>query len=133
MTSEEAEDRQEIEWEALYGRIKSLLGQWGVEDAFGNGDYLIVDDNYGWNLQKIEIHSLGMLKPRIIEQLHTLLNDFPDWQIVIAVDVPGKEHWPLMGVTIRKHEIIDGLRREVLPPEFNDFKISGSRPGTGFD
>jgi hypothetical protein len=96
-------------------------------------DYLVVDDNYGWNLQKIEIHSLKMLKVPFINELRTFLNDFLDWQIVVAVDIPGKEHWPLMGITIRKHEIIGGLRREVLPPEFKDFKIPGSRPGTGFD
>jgi len=37
-----------------------------------------------------------------------------------------------MGITIRKHEIIDGLRRDVLPPEFKNFKIPGSRPDTGY-
>lgn len=131
--SEEPLDQQGAEWEALYAEIKTVLAPWGVEDAFGKGDYLIVDDNYGWNGQKIEIHSVRMLKVPIIEHLHALLNSFPDWQIVIAVDIPGKEHWPLMGVTIRKHEIIDGLRREVLPAEFEDFKIPGSRPGTGYD
>ncbi len=131
--SKEPLDKQEADWEALYAKIKTLLALWGIENAFGKGDYLIVDDNYGWNHQQIEIHSLRMLKPLIIEQLHALLNNFPGWQIVIAVDVPGKEHWPPMGVTIRDHEIIDGLRRDVLPPEFKDFKIPGSRPGTGYD
>jgi hypothetical protein len=41
--------------------------------------------------------------------------------------------WPPMGVTIRSQEMIDGLQRQYLPPEFQDFKIPGSRPGTGYD
>jgi len=127
------DERQWAEWEALCSSIKSLLAKWGTENAFGRGDYLIVDDNYGWNCHTIEIHTLKMLKLPIISELQRLLKEFPTWEIVIAVDVPGKEHWPRMGVTIRNHELIDGLRREVLPPDFKEFKIPGSRPGTGYD
>lgn len=133
MNSDDAEKRQEAEWETLYGRIKTLLSYWGVENAFGEGDYLIVDDNYGYNRQNIEIHKLRMLKVPIIQQLRSLLVTFPTWEIVISVDIPGKEHWPPMGVTIRNKEVIDALRREVLPEEFRFFKIPGSRPGTGYD
>ena len=133
MSSGSAEERQGVEWKALYERIKALLARWGVEDAFGKGDYLIFDDNYGFNRQSIEIHKLSMLKVPLIQQLRSLLVTFPGWEIVIAVDIPGNEHWPPMGFTIRNKEIIDGLRREYLPEELRFFKIPGSRPGTGYD
>lgn len=133
MSSNEPDDRQWAEWDALYGKVKEVLATWGVEDAFGKADFLIVDDNYGMNRHIIEIHKLQMLKLPVIQQLRGLLRELPGWEIVMALDIPGKEHWPLMGVTIRKHEIIDGLQREVLPPEFKDFHIPGSRPGTGYD
>ena len=116
------------------------MTRYGIEDACGHADYLIVDDDYGWARNTIEIHRLKMLKVEIILALQALLrrtdlvHGIPDWTIVILVDIPGKEgQWPPMGVTIRAREIIDGLQRQFLPPEFKDFKIPGSRPGTGYD
>lgn len=129
----EDDPQQEQEWEALYKLVVKTMAQWGVDNAFGKGDYLIVDDNYGWRRQKLEVQNLKMFKVEIIKALQSLLKDFPNWAIVMAVDVPGKEHWPSMGVTIRAHEIIDGLLRKYLPEEFRFLKIPGSRPGTGYD
>ena len=129
----EGDDKQWEEWEGLYAGIKDVLERWGVEDHFGKADYLIVDDNYGTDRQKIEIHSLKMLDPAIVIALRRLLSEYPAWEIVIAVDIPGKESWPPMGLTIRKHEIIDGLRREYLPKEYRSLRYFGSRPGTGYD
>ena len=136
MTPEEDEEEyteQENAWGALYERIVDVLRQFGTEDAFGKGDYLIVDDNYGWRRHKIEAHRLHMLRPDVVNALQLLLHDLPEWEIVLAIDVPGRESWPPMGLTIRKHEIIDGLRRTYLPAEFQQIKYAGSRPGTGYD
>ena len=127
------DELQEQEWEALYKLVVKTMAQFGVEEHFGKGDYLVVDDNYGWRRQKIEVHSLKMLRVDIVKALQALLKDFPDWAIVMAVDIPGKEDWPLMGFTIRPHEIIDGLLRKYLPEQFRFLKIPGSRPGTGYD
>lgn len=138
--NDDYDDRQAEAWEALYDQIVRLLRKWGVEDHRGHGDYLVVDDNYGWERNTIEIHRLKMLKVEIIQALQALLREkkllhgIPQWDIVILVDIPGKEgQWPPMGVTIRANEIIDGLQRQYLPPEFQNFKIPGSRPGTGYD
>jgi len=133
MTDAEYEDPEQSEaWEVLYERVKTVLHQFGVEDHFGDGDYLIVDDNYGWRRHSIELHKLHMLRPEIAVQLQELLNDYPDWEIVMAVDVPGTENtWPRMGITIYKHEIVDDLQRQYLPEEYRVFSYPGSRPGTG--
>ena len=80
------------------------------------------------------IHKLRMLDPALVRMLRMLLDDLPDWEIVIAVDVPGTENsWPRMGLIIRKHEIVDGLQRVHFPPEFQKVRFEGSRPGTGYD
>jgi hypothetical protein len=131
MTPEE-DEKQWQEWDALYEEVKSTLALWGVDDDFGKGDYLVVADNLG-NSQNIEIHNLKMLDPAIVVALRRLLTDYPAWTIVVSVDIPGKEAWPLMGLKIRKHEIIDGLRREYLPKEYQSLRYFGSRPGTGYD
>jgi hypothetical protein len=132
MTTED-EQRDRI-WTDLYQRVLNLLQQYGKEDAFGNGDFLVVDDNYGWRRHTINAFNLKMLSPNIVAALRVLLDNLPDWEIVLALDVPGKEKiWPHMGLTIRKHEIIDGLMRNYLPEPYRTFVFPGSRPGTGFD
>ena len=132
MTKED-EVRDQI-WTDLYKRVVAVLQQYGKEEPTGDGDFWVVDDNYGWRRQIVNIFDLKMLNPEIVANLRILLNDLPDWAIVLALDVPGTEgKWPPMGVTIRKHEIIDGLQREHLPPSFRSFVIPGSRPGTGYD
>ena len=136
--SKDDEALQDFQWETPYRAIKKELTQWGVENAFVDGDFLIVDDNYGHRRQIVEVHNVKMLQPDIVTALHKLLDGYDGWDIVMAVNVPGppperKRLWPPMGVTIRKHEIIDGLLRQYLPSEFSSVRYSGSRPGTGYD
>jgi hypothetical protein len=41
------EDKQAAEWDVLYDRLIAVLAPFGKDDPFGEGDYWIVDDNYG--------------------------------------------------------------------------------------
>jgi hypothetical protein len=131
MTAED-DIQSEKEWETLYKLIVKTMAQWGVDDPFGKGDYLIVDDYIFRQQQKLEVQNLKMFRVEIIKALQALLKDFPKWEIVLVVDIVGKEH-PSMGDTIRAHEIIDGLLRKYLPDEFRFLRIPGSRPGTSYD
>jgi hypothetical protein len=121
-------------WDDLYRKIVALLRPHGRNDAIGEGEYWILDDNYGWRRQTIYVFDLKILDPVIVAALRDLLNGLPDWDIVLAIDVPGKENtWPPMGLTLRKHEIVDGLNRDYLPEPYRTLVIPGSRPGTGYD
>jgi hypothetical protein len=81
------------------------------KNAFGNGDYWLVDEDLGSYRQKLEVQNLNLLHPRIIKSLQSLLDGYPDWEIMFRVDVRGKENvWPAMGLIIHDHEIIDDLR-----------------------
>jgi hypothetical protein len=132
--NDDQDTAQEKAWGVLFDSVREVLQQFGVEDPFGKGDYLVVDDNYGFRGHKVEIHTLRMLDPQIVKALQLLLRRFPDWEIIIAVGIPGKEKlWPLMGLTIRAHEIVDGLQRQWFPPEYRDIHYPGSRPGTERD
>lgn len=134
MTKNLTDKQRDQIWSDLYRKIVSLLHKFGKEEPTGDGDYWVVDDNYGWRRHTINIFTLKMLDPTIIALLRHLLKDLPDWEIVVALDVPGKEgEWPSMGVTIRRHEVIDGLRREYLPEPYRRLVIPESRPGTGHD
>jgi hypothetical protein len=113
---------QEREWQTLQDRIIDLLQRFGRKDAFGDGDYWLLDDNWGRHRQELEIQNLNLLQPHIIKSLQALLADLPNWYITAQVDVSGKEDiWPGMGVIIYPDEIVDELRREFLPEEFRNF------------
>jgi hypothetical protein len=60
------------------------------------------------------------------------LQEFPSHAIIVAIAVEG-ERWPDMGLTIRQHEIVDGLQRQYFPPEYSTVVFEGSRRGTERD
>lgn len=120
---------QEKEWQALHDKITETLNRFGTKDAFGKGDYWLVDDNWGWYRHQLEFQNLNLFHPDIIRALQALLIDFPDWEITARVDAIGKEEsWPGMGLIVARDKIVDELRREFLPPEFQSFHYQGSRP-----
>jgi hypothetical protein len=121
---------QERVWNLLYREVVSTLQSFGREDRFGNADYLVVDDNYGWKRITVEAHKLEMLRPEVIAALKELVSPFSGWSIAMAVDIPGMEgKWPSMGVIVRPHETVDGLSRGHLPPEWRSVSYPNSRPG----
>lgn len=130
-TEEEIQDQI---WNGLYLAIVDFLKLYGKEDACGDGDYWVVDDNYGWRRHTIDVFDLKMFDVVIVKGLRRLLQNIPNWDIVLVLDTPGVgETIPPMGVTIRRNEIIDGLQRQYLPARFRNLEIPGSRRGTGYD
>lgn len=129
--SDTEDDEQARIWEVLYARIREVLGGYGQENYLGQADYWVLDDNWGPPQHQVFFSSLHMLGPAIVTQLQGLLSDHPGWEIVIAVSVPGPgDAWPDMGLTIRSHEIVDGLQRQYFPPEYRGFRYPGARPAT---
>lgn len=122
MTDDEF-DEQGRQWDTLYDQISKTLQLFGTEDHFGKGDYLLVSDNMGPKYHQVEVHRLHMLQPTVIKALQALRRDFPGWQIIVAVDVPGSEgKWPPMGLRVQRDAIIDDLQRQYLPAEFQDIR-----------
>jgi hypothetical protein len=119
--------KQELDWARLYASLEKILSQFGKSDHIGRADFWIVDDNWGCRQHKVYVNNLKMISSHIVKQLQNGLVEFPDWEIIIVVDVPGKL-WPKMGLIIKPHEIIDGLQRQYIPKD-NRFKYEGSRQG----
>jgi hypothetical protein len=126
--------QQNKNWSLIYDELVPLMARFGVDDAFGEGDYWILDDNWGPKQHKICVFNLDILRPEVVYALQNIIRNFSDWSVVVAVDVPGKEEvWPPMGLIIREHEIIDGLQRQYFPPEYQSIQYEGSRVGTDKD
>ena len=121
--------RQKAEWQILHDRILETLSLLGKEDYLGREDYLLVDDDWGDWRQKLEVQNLNLLQPHVVKGLQSLLQGYPDWDIMFRVSPLGTENiWPAMGLIIRDDVIIDDLKREFLPEEFRNFRYEGSRP-----
>ncbi len=123
----ELDARQEAEWKVLHDRVDEVLVRYGKVDAFGKGDYWLVDENLGLWRQMIELNNLTLLDPAIIKQLQDLLADYPDWEIAVRVVIAGHEDIG-MGLIISNDEIIDDLQRDYLPAEFRNLTYPGSKP-----
>jgi hypothetical protein len=124
----EKEAIQEAQWQALHDRITEVLDQFGSKNPFRKGDYWLVDDNWGWYRHQLEFQNLSLLQPHIIKSLQALLADYPNWDITVRIDVPGKENtWPGMGLIIYHDEIVDELQREFLPEEIRKFSYGQIR------
>jgi hypothetical protein len=124
----ELEAKQERDWQILHDRITATLDRFGQKNAFGKGDYWLVDDNWGRFQQQLEFQNLNLLQPHIIKALQELLAGYPDWEITVRIDVPGKEKiWPGMGIIIYNDEIIDELQRQYFPEEFRNYTYEGSK------
>jgi len=125
---------QEREWGELYDRISALLQQFGRVNPLRKGDYWLVNENWGIHQHKLEIQNLRLIGTDVIKSLQKILGKFPDWEIIVAVDIPGKEElWPSMGLTIRQEEIVDGLQRQYLPDAYQQIVYDTARPASMWD
>lgn len=119
---------RERDWQILYERVKATLDRFGQINAFGDGDYWLVDDDWGWFRQQVEFHTLKMLRPEVIDELQNIIANYPDWEITVRIDLFDRlGKWPGMGLFVRSDEIIDELRRDVLPPEFSGMTFARSK------
>jgi hypothetical protein len=128
------DDEQDRAWEELYGSLGLLLRGYGNEGWRDADDFMIDGDDLGTLQQKVYVRNLRLLQPDVIGSMQRLVEHYPGWEIMVAVSVPGPgDAWPDMGLTIRAHEIVDGLQRQYFPKEFQDIRYEGSRPGTEND
>lgn len=116
------EKRRRREWGTLQATLGSLLKKYGKTDALGHGDCWLLDDDMGNWTQSVFFWKVKLLKTDLVLQLWALLDDYPDWTIVITLDVPGKR-WPEMGLIVHKDGIQDDLVRDVLPAYAADLRF----------
>jgi hypothetical protein len=136
MTNEREEyTEQEIAWGAMYDDVQLVMSRYGVENAFSEADYWLLDDNWGPQQHVVFINNLGILTSQLVLDLQAVLARFPDWEIVVTIAVlkPKDVKWPEMGLYIRSHEIIDGLQRQYFPAQFRNIVIPNSRVSTDRD
>ena len=79
-------DQHDKEWSALYLSLGEALSQLGREDAYGKGDFWLVDDDYGDTTHKICVARRIFITPELIGALQLVLTQAPHWRVLLQVD-----------------------------------------------
>ena len=83
---------REQRWVELYEELTSLMSKFGSENASGDGDYWVVDDDWGGRHQKICVTRHGFWSEKIREHVQQLLaRSFPDWGIFVVFEPSANE------------------------------------------
>jgi len=75
------------EWEDLYDRLYRALAEFGKDHPSGEGDYWIVDDDYGGQHHKICVNNEGFWSPQIEKRVRDILVEgFPHWGVFVVFE-----------------------------------------------
>lgn len=111
-------------WHALYDAVVDILERAGRRYEAGQGDWYLLEEDTGQEMQQIELVNLDLLRPDLIRSLQELLVRHPDWVISVRVEGTGKGGQRIgMGLMICSDRIIDELRRDLLPERFRSMRF----------
>jgi hypothetical protein len=114
------DQRQDQEWQALYAELAALLERHGKQDPYGEGDFWIVDDNWGSPQHKVCIFRLSFLTRPLALEIQRLIRQYSlPWEVLLSLDNP--EHRPTpddLGVTVRKADIEEAWSQDRMQRAF---------------
>ena len=106
----------------LYDALEQLLAAHGTSNAFGEGDYWIVDDSWVPLSHKVCIFNIEFLTPQLVGEVQHLLKDkFPACHLWFQIEVrePGAEV-PLPGIRVFPDRMEHDWDRDKLRSIFTD-------------
>ena len=73
------------EWEDLYVELRDALSQYGVHIEGADGDFLVVDQDYGYPQVKIECLTPGFFRPEVVAAIQIVLARYQrKWEVVCS-------------------------------------------------
>lgn len=110
------------ETQALYESLGELLSRRGRSDAFGDGDYWIVDDGWVPRSHKVCVFDIAFLSPHLAAEVQSLLKEqFPQCLVWFQLEVrePGKDV-PLPGLRVSATSVKHDWDRDLLRSIFGE-------------
>jgi hypothetical protein len=110
------------ETRALYESLSQLLSRRGTSDAFGKGDYWIVDDGWVPRSHKVCVFNVQFLAPKLAQEVQQLLkHDFSECVVWFQIEIaePGVDV-PLPGIRVFADRIEHDWDRDKLRSIFKD-------------
>jgi hypothetical protein len=103
------------EWKRLYEDLRKSFNTLGIEDPYGEGDYWLVDDDYGDTTHKLCVHSKTFLTLALIRSIQQALAAFPHWRVMLQIEFPitGVAH-ASSGLIIYHHTIEEHWDRKLV-------------------
>jgi hypothetical protein len=97
---------QDEEWTTLYEELQQLLARHGQEDAFGEGDFWLVDDNYGSPQHKVCVSRVSFLTQIMASEVQQKIRAYSlPWEVIFAFDRDERLDSSDLGVVVRKVDI----------------------------
>jgi hypothetical protein len=88
-----AETMQDTEWRLLYAKLSGLLESAGEPNPYGDGDYWLVDDNWGSMQHKLCVFRIGAITSALTDEIQKILKPFdPKWEVLVALDLKDKRY-----------------------------------------
>ena len=120
-----AEAQRRREWSELYEYLRSVLGAFGREDPYGEGDFWLVDDDYGGYAHKVCVTRLPFLTVEVAAAVQQVIAKYSSpWEVVIALDYPDPSR-PIEGegVLVRRSGVEQQWNAERLSRRYGqDFR-----------
>jgi hypothetical protein len=83
------------EWSDFYGYIFTEMKIYGINDAFGSGDFWVHDDDWGGKFVKIIIFKIEILYIINFERIRMEIHDkFPKFTAIFALDLIKEDVLP---------------------------------------
>lgn len=76
------------EWSSLYAAVRTQLRVLGTEDPYGNGEFWVVDDDYGDLSLKVCVHRKAFLTHSFLATVQATLASHPNWRVVVQIEFP---------------------------------------------
>ncbi len=77
----------------LYERLIHLFANLGTNDAYGNGQYYITEDNNGGSEQLIKIFELSLVNPYLVAEIQREVADLEmDWEVKLMLEMFDPEY-----------------------------------------
>lgn len=117
-------EMQAFQWEQSYAAILAILNRHGVENAFGEGDFWLLDDNYGCREHLVYVFRMAALRQGLAAELQSLLRApaLEGWSIRIALDLRPADGEPVRpeGIIVFAHAVEEHWNRHALHARFGD-------------
>jgi hypothetical protein len=111
---------EEKEWDALYVELGALLEKHGTQSPYDDGDFRIVDDNYGTPQHKVCVTRLSFLTRPLAVEIQRVLRKYSlAWEVLLSLD--KAELRPTendLGVLVRKSDIQEHWSAERMQKAF---------------
>ena len=102
----QSESAREQEWKSLYARLALALSTHGRGDPFGDGDFFLIDDDYGTYQHKVECTSAAFFQSGALADTQELLSQYDlPWQVVFVLT---RSAGGPAACTVTREGIVDG-------------------------